>query len=140
MITREHARKLRQLLVKASESLTDKEASEGVELFPKMKYDGGLIRYLTRINWNGTIKMAAVDLYDTAENNPDNAPSLWTDIAYKDGYRYIKANMSAAEAFGLGECDGGRMNSTRALSPPTSTRPQAIPQDGGKYKYYISKF
>lgn len=104
MITREHARKLRQLLVKASESLTDKEASEGVELFPQMKYDGGLIRYLTRINWNGTIKMAAVDLYDTQENNPDNAPSLWTDIAYKDGYRFIKANMSAAEAFALGEC------------------------------------
>lgn len=103
MITREHARKLRQLLVKASESLTDKEASEGVELFPKMKYDGGLIRYLTRINWNGTIKMAAVDLYDTAENNPDNAPNLWTDIAYKDGYRYIKENMSAAEAFAMGE-------------------------------------
>lgn len=103
MITREHARKLRQLLVKASESLTDKEASEGVELFPKMKYDGGLIRYLTRINWNGTIKMAAVDLWDREENNPDNAPSLWTDIAYKDGYRFIKANMSAAEAFGLGE-------------------------------------
>lgn len=104
MITREHARKLRQLLVKASESLTDKEASEGVELFPKMKYDGGLIRYLTRINWQGTIKMAAVDLYDTQANNPDNAPNLWTDIAYKDGYRFIKANMSAAEAFGLGEC------------------------------------
>lgn len=104
MITREHARKLRQLLVKASESLTDKEASEGVELFPKMKYDGGLIRYLTRINWTGSIKMAAVDLYDTKENNPDNAPNLWTDIAYKDGYRYIKENMSAAEAFAQGEC------------------------------------
>lgn len=104
MITRERARKLRQLLVKASESLTDKEASEGVELFPQMKYDGGLIRYLTRINWNGTIKMAAADLWDTEQNNPDNAPSLWTDIAYKDGYRFIKANMSAAEAFGLGEC------------------------------------
>lgn len=103
MITREHARKLRQLLVKASESLTDKEASEGVELFPKMKYDGGLIRYLARINWNGVIKMAAVDLYDTVENNPDNAPNLWTDIAYKDGYRFIKANMSAAEAFAQGE-------------------------------------
>ena len=103
MITREHARKLRQLLVKASESLTDKEASEGVELFPKMKYDGALIPYLERINWNETIKMAAVDLYDTAENNPDNAPSLWSDIAYKDGYRFIKANMSAAEAFAMGE-------------------------------------
>lgn len=103
MITREHARKLRQLIVKASESLTDKEASEGVELFSKMKYDGGLIRYLTRINWNGSIKMAAVDLWDTEQNNPDNAPSLWSDIAYKDGYRYIKANMSAAEAFELGE-------------------------------------
>ena len=102
-MTRDHARKLRQLILKASESLTDKEASEGVELFPKMMYDGALISYLTRINWNGAIKMAAVDLWDTEDNNPDNAPALWTDIAYKDGYRYIKANMSAAEAFAQGE-------------------------------------
>lgn len=102
-MTRDHARKLRQLILKASESLTDKEASEGVELFPKMQYNGSLIRYLTRINWNGAIKMAAVDLWDTEQNNPDNAPSLWTDIAYKDGYRYIKENMSAAEAFAQGE-------------------------------------
>lgn len=31
----------------------------------------------TRINWNGTVKKAAADLWDTAENTPDAAPDLW---------------------------------------------------------------
>ena len=127
MITREHARKLRELLVKASESLTDKEASEGVELFPKMKYDGGLIRYLTRINWYGMIKMAAVDLYDTLENDPEHAPNLWADIDFKDGYRYIKANMSAAEAFALGECGWWEDELYESLIPANVFTPASFP-------------
>ena len=54
--------KLRTLIEQAVASLPDKEASEGVQLFPKMKYDGMLIKGGTRINWNGNLKRAAVDL------------------------------------------------------------------------------
>jgi hypothetical protein len=68
-----------------------------------MKYDGSLIAYKTRINWHGQIKMAAQDLWATEANDPDHAPTLWTNIRYKDGYRYIEDNMSAADAFDLGE-------------------------------------
>lgn len=94
---------LRSLLEKAAASLDDKDASQCAEFFPRMKYNGNLITYKTRINWNGTVKMAAADLWDLENNNPDNAPNLWTNIDYKDGYRYIKANASAAEAFAKGE-------------------------------------
>ena len=42
---------------------------------------------------------AAVDLWDTKENNPDNAPTLWEDIAYKEGYRIIPETITAGTAF-----------------------------------------
>lgn len=102
-MTRERALKLREMVVKASASLDDKDASTSPELFLRMKYDGALIPYQTRINWNGAIKMAAADLWDTEENNPDNAPALWTDIKYRDGIRIIPEVITAAEAFAKGE-------------------------------------
>lgn len=58
----------------------------------------------TRINHNGVIKRAAVDLWDTPENNPDNAPSLWEDISYMDGYRIIPETITAGAAFAKDEC------------------------------------
>ena len=97
------ARKLRPLIEEGSASLDDQTASEGVELFPQMKYDGALIKGGTRINWNGTIKRAAVDLWDTEINNPDKAPSLWEGINYIDGYRVIPEVITSGMAFGLGE-------------------------------------
>ena len=100
---RSHALMLRAMIEKASINLSDKDASEAPELFPRMKYDGSLISYKTRINWNGTIKMARQDLWDREENNPDNAPTLWADIKYRDGIRIIVYPISAEDAFSLGE-------------------------------------
>lgn len=99
----ELARKLRPLIEQAAASLDDKTASEGTELFPKLKLDGGLISAGTRINWNGKLKRAAVDLWDREENNPDNAPTLWEDISYRDGYRIIPAVITSTLAFALDE-------------------------------------
>ena len=103
MTPQERARALRPFIEKAAVSLDDKDASLSAELFPHMKYDGTLIAYRTRINWNGTVKMAAQDLWDTETNNPDNAPTLWTDIAYREGERIIPEVISAADAFSAGE-------------------------------------
>lgn len=102
-MTRSKALQLRALIEQAATSLSDKEASLGPELFPGLKYDGSLILYKTRINWKGNVKMAAQDLWDREENNPDNAPALWADIDFKDGYRYIHEIITTAEAFDLGE-------------------------------------
>lgn len=81
----------------------------------------------TRINWGGVIKQAAVDLWDTDTNTPDNAPTLWEDIAYRQGYRIIPATITAGTAFAQGECGervhagavpgwmgGGAMSATQA--------------------------
>ena len=81
----------------------DAMASRAVEFHPVMKYDGALITAGTRINWGGTVKRAAADLWDTAENNPDNAPTLWADLDYRDGYRIIPETISTAAAFAQDE-------------------------------------
>ena len=102
-MTKSKAEKLRALIEQASVTLPDKEASEGAELFPRLKEDNSLVIVGTRINWNGVLKRAAVDLWDTAENNPDNAPSLWEDIAYREGYRIIPTTITVGTAFAKDE-------------------------------------
>lgn len=102
-MTMEKARELRRLIEKASASLDDRAASMGAELFPRLKYDGSLIAAGTRINWNGTLKIAAVDLWDEERNSPDNAPTLWQSIAYREGIRIIPATIAAETAFAKGE-------------------------------------
>ena len=81
----------------------DELASVAIHVYPVLNEDNELISAGTRINWNGTIKRAAVDLWDTAENNPDSAPSLWEDINYREGYRIIPETITTGTAFALGE-------------------------------------
>lgn len=97
------ARKLRAAFEKMRDGATDATASSCVDLFPSLKSAGDLVSAGTRIKWNGTIKRAAVDLWDTAENNPDNAPSLWEDIDYREGYRVIPEIITSGTAFANGE-------------------------------------
>ena len=99
----EHAKKLRPIIEQAAQSLDDKTASAAPEIFGGMRYDGSLIKAGTRINWRGTLKQAAVDLWDTEQNSPDNAPTLWQDIAYRDGIRIIPQVITVTEAFAKGE-------------------------------------
>lgn len=97
------AAQLRPIIEQAAQSLDDKTASEGAELFPALKYDGRLIKAGTRINWFGVLKQSAVDLWDTVENNPVNAPTLWQDIAYKQGIRIIPDVITVTTQFAKGE-------------------------------------
>ena len=102
-MNRAEALKLRAIIETAAASLDDKTASTAPTLFPRLKQDGSLIKAGTRINYNGSIKRAAVDLWDTVDNSPDNAPTLWEDILYRDGYRIIPDVITAGTAFALDE-------------------------------------
>ena len=95
----EKARLQRKNILLSSESLDDKVASTTPELFGKLNENGELVKAGTRINWRGILKRAAVDLWDTKENNPDNAPMLWEDLLYKDGIRIIPETITAGTAF-----------------------------------------
>lgn len=103
-MTREQVEKIIEALLSLRKGATDAEASKAVSIYPTLKNNGALITNGTRINWNGSLKRAAVDLYDTVENNPDNAPTLWEDIDYKDGYRIIPEIITSGLAFDMDEC------------------------------------
>ena len=102
-MNRAEALRLRVIIETAAASLDDKMASTAPTLFPRLKQDGSLIKAGTRINHNGSIKRAAVDLWDTVDNSPDNAPTLWEDILYRDGYRIIPDVITAGTACALDE-------------------------------------
>ena len=103
-MTRKEADALIRALVTLREGADDSVASLSVGAYPTLKGNGELVKAGTRINHNGTIKRASVDLWDTAENGPDVAPSLWEDISYREGYRIIPESISAGTAFMKDEC------------------------------------
>ena len=80
MISRQKAYKLRELIVKASESLTDTDALDGLELFDAwavgVTYDMG-----KRIRYDG--KLYKVNQAHTSQADwlPDATPALYTEIA-----------------------------------------------------------
>lgn len=100
---RHEAIRMRQIIELGMANVPDKEASEVPTLFPAMTYDGALIKQGTRIHWNGKIKRASVDLWNREDSSPDNAPTLWEDIDYKEGYRIIPAVITATLAFKMDE-------------------------------------
>lgn len=102
-MTRKEALRLRAIVEIASASLSDQVASEAPALFPRLKRDGSLVPAGTRINWNGTVVRAAVDLWDTEANNPDSAPGLWEPLQYKQGVRIIPETITVTGAFSAGE-------------------------------------
>lgn len=102
-MTKTEAERYRLIIEQAVKSLGDADASTVASLFPKLNENSSLIPAGTRINWNGVIKRAAVDLWDTAENNPDSAPALWEDLDYREGYRIIPETITVGTAFSNGE-------------------------------------
>ena len=103
MIKRSKAMKIRSLAMESAVEMDDISASSMPEMFPQLKGDGSLVKAGTRINWKGQLKKAAADLWDRAENNPDNAPALWEDLNYVNGYRVIPETVTTATAFSKGE-------------------------------------
>ena len=97
------AQTMRKLMEQGAESLDDQTVSTAPEVLPRLRGDGSLVKTGTRICWAGTVKRAAVDLWDTPENAPDAAPTLWEDIQYKQGYRIIPEVITAGQAFAMGE-------------------------------------
>ncbi len=123
----ERAYQLRPIIEQAIAGVDDKLASEGVELSPALKQDGSLVKSGTRVNWHGVLKRAAVDLWDTAENNPDNAPALWEDILYKDGIRIIPEVITVGTAFAKGELGWWKDEVYESLIDANVYTPEAYP-------------
>ena len=102
-MTEKQAKAIRAVLVQGGASLSDAIISTAPEACRRMRYDGTLIQNGTRINWNGTVKRAANDLWDREDQNPDNAPNLWEDISYRNGIRIIPNPVTVGMAFAKDE-------------------------------------
>ena len=127
--------RLHSVIDAARKMVDDKTASIAPELFDLMTYEERepgaeipLIKVGTRINWNGTLKRAAVDLWDTKENNPDNAPTLWEDINYRAGHRIIPEVITAGVVFTKGETGWWREVLKRSTIDNNVWTPDAYPE------------
>ena len=118
---------MRAVIEQAAASLDDKTASTAPALLRRLKQDGKLVSAGTRINWGGAIKRAAADLWDTAENTPDAAPTLWEDIDYRVGIRVIPATITAGAAFSLGELGWWDGNVYKSLLAANVYTPEQYP-------------
>lgn len=100
----EEARNFRKAMTCIASTLDDAKASTVPQIFDGMQYNGKLIKAGTRIRWGNVLKRSTVDIWDTKENNPDNAPTLWNDLLYRDGFRIIPEVITVTLAFSEGEC------------------------------------
>lgn len=101
LLDKARAQKVRRQAI--AHDLPDSLASKYPSIYRGMKYDGALITAGTRIRWGDVVKKAAVDLWDRAENDPDNAPTLWADLDFHMGYRIIPEVITVTTAFSKGE-------------------------------------
>ena len=128
-MTREEAIAFRKLVEAGYATLSDKDVSTAPDVLPRMQYNGELIKNGTRINWNGTIKRAAVDLWDNEQSTPDAAPSLWEDVLYKDGIRIIPETITVGLAFSKGEQGWWKDEIYESLADNNVYTPEQYPQN-----------
>ena len=103
MITRERAKKLRQLIIKASTFLDDESALQGIELFPlwkampPMEYEVG-----DRIRYNDTLYKCVQAHTSQAQWTPDVTPALWTEVSI-DEFPEWKQPLGSEDAYRIGD-------------------------------------
>lgn len=100
-MTREHALKLRELILKASISLDDESALQGIELFPLWKtdtaYEGGI-----RIRYNDVLYKCVQAHTSQPSWTPDITPALWTEVSI-DEFPEWKQPTGAQDAYRIGD-------------------------------------
>ena len=77
---REHAYKLRELLHKASASLSDTDALDGIELFPLWAADTAYALDV-RVRYDEKLYKCVQAHTSQADWNPPDTPALWTEVA-----------------------------------------------------------
>lgn len=76
--------RLRALMELAAESLEDKDALDGVELYPVWN-DGASYQTGQRVRYHSTLYRCLQDHSAQAGWDPVDAPSLWTRVLIEDG-------------------------------------------------------
>lgn len=81
MIPRFHLEKLRSLIIKASASLSDTDALNGVELFAVWSGDSVDYAVGERVSYEGTLYKCRQTHTSQSIYTPDMIPALWEEVA-----------------------------------------------------------
>lgn len=77
---REKAYRLRELIEKASATLTDEEALDGIELFPRWSEESKAYSVNNRVSYEGTLFKCLQNHTSQSSWTPADAPSLWVRV------------------------------------------------------------
>lgn len=101
MITRARAYALRKLIEKASISLDDESALDGIELFPLWK-DDAEYQVGDRIRFNGVL-YKCVQAHTSQDSwTPDITPALWVEVSI-DEFPEWKQPLGSEDAYRIGD-------------------------------------
>ena len=101
MITKAHAKKLRSLIVKASASLDDESALQGIELFPLWQTDTAYA-VGDRVRYDEVLYKCVQAHTSQAQWTPDITPALWTEVSI-DEWPEWKQPLGAQDAYRIGD-------------------------------------
>ena len=101
-MTREHAIKLRELLHKASASLTDEDALEGIELFPLWAADTAYTLDV-RVRCGEKLYRCVQPHTSQIGWEPPAVPALWTEVAKPGEIPVWRQPTGAQDAYRVGD-------------------------------------
>ena len=101
-MTREKAHELRRLIVKASASLPDEDALNGIELFDEWFTDTDYERD-DRRRYEGKLYKCLQNHKSQADWTPDVATSLWVEVAEPGTIPVWKQPVGSEDAYRLGD-------------------------------------
>ena len=99
---REELYRIRNLIEKASESLTDEEAIEAPELFPEWK-TGTEYALDIRVRYDSKLYKCVQAHTSQADWTPDATPALWTEVAQPGEIPVWKQPTGAQDAYNTGD-------------------------------------
>lgn len=95
---------LKDKLTELADALPDELAAKHPDIYGELQESGELVPANKRFNWGGKVMKAKVDLWDRADQNPDNAPTLWDELKFSEtNYREIPEIITTELAFGKDE-------------------------------------
>lgn len=102
MITMARAYQLRALIERASASLDDGDALDGIELFPAWISGTAYTRGI-RVRYNGTLYRCEQTHTSQAGWDPPTVPALWTEVARPGEIPVWKQPTGAQDAYNKGD-------------------------------------
>ncbi len=94
---------LQEKLDSMAAALPDELAAQHPDIYPTLTQSGEAVSAGTRINWGGKVAKVLSTLWDREDQDPENAPELWTILTIQGGYRVIPNPIPATETFAPGE-------------------------------------